>query len=247
MIVGCFLSRFGETDGQGRSRPPAETAVDSWSSAYLCFYRALAGGRSIRQFGHALKNTRDEFDGFFENGRVGWRASGDERPARPLTPDMQRVFDDHAALERGAYWSLVVPHYSSDWLTVVPDETESAEHHHSADGEIVSRSEGGRRVIMSSRVERDARLRAQAIQLHGTQCAVCDFDFGAVYGAWGHGFCEVHHLAPLAEGGEERTTNPLRDLAVLCANCHRMIHRKRGTTLTVEELRLKMATGRRTD
>lgn len=37
-----------------------------------------------------------------------------------------------------------------------------------------------------------------------------------------------------------RKTNPTEDLAVLCANCHRMVHRKRDTALTLDELRSKI-------
>jgi predicted HNH restriction endonuclease len=51
----------------------------------------------------------------------------------------------------------------------------------------------------------------------------CGFDFEAVYGKLGAGFAEVHHLRPLAQmDGPVETT--LGDLAVVCANCHRMIH-----------------------
>ena len=33
---------------------------------------------------------------------------------------------------------------------------------------------------------------------------------------------DVHHLHPLADGGERLTA--LTDVAVLCANCHRLAH-----------------------
>ena len=39
----------------------------------------------------------------------------------------------------------------------------------------------------------------------------------------GESIFEAHHILPLA-AGEERTTK-LGDLALLCANCHRMLHR----------------------
>jgi predicted HNH restriction endonuclease len=52
----------------------------------------------------------------------------------------------------------------------------------------------------------------------------CGFDFGAVYGELGIGFAEVHHLMPLSDLSQPVSTT-LADLAVVCANCHRMIHR----------------------
>ena len=45
------------------------------------------------------------------------------------------------------------------------------------------------------------------------------------YGKLGEGYCEVHHKIPLASFDAKRVTR-LDDLAIVCSNCHRMIHRK---------------------
>ncbi|MES3091908.1 HNH endonuclease [Sphingomonas aerolata] len=58
-------------------------------------------------------------------------------------------------------------------------------------------------------------------------CEVCGFDFEAAYGGLGAGYIEVHHTKPvhmLTPG----TKTKLADLALLCANCHRMMHRKQS-------------------
>jgi 5-methylcytosine-specific restriction protein A len=55
-------------------------------------------------------------------------------------------------------------------------------------------------------------------------CEVCTLDFGQTYGERGDGYIECHHILPMHETGE-RETKP-SDLALLCANCHRMIHTK---------------------
>jgi hypothetical protein len=52
----------------------------------------------------------------------------------------------------------------------------------------------------------------------------CGFDFKARYGAIGDGFAHVHHLKPLADAPPKGMKINLRDLAVVCANCHAMIH-----------------------
>jgi 5-methylcytosine-specific restriction protein A len=58
------------------------------------------------------------------------------------------------------------------------------------------------------------------------QCDVCKFDFRDTYGDLGEGFAECHHTVPLAQLAESQRTR-LQDLAVVCANCHRMIHRSK--------------------
>lgn len=102
-------------------------------------------------------------------------------------------------------------------------------------------TEGRVRTYTSTRAERNPRLRQAAIRIHGYTCAVCGFNFESMYGKWGKRFVEVHHVHPIGElQGQERNVNPATDLVVLCANCHRMIHRRRGVTLTVDELRTKI-------
>jgi len=56
------------------------------------------------------------------------------------------------------------------------------------------------------------------------QCEACDFDFVQKYGELGNGFCEVHHLHALS-ARESNQTTCIEDLAVLCSNCHSIIHR----------------------
>jgi 5-methylcytosine-specific restriction enzyme A len=72
-------------------------------------------------------------------------------------------------------------------------------------------------------------------QTGALRCEVCGFDFALVYGELGFGFAECHHTIPLSDLGEVRTTR-LSDLAIVCANCHRMLHRG-SHILTIEELR----------
>jgi hypothetical protein len=52
----------------------------------------------------------------------------------------------------------------------------------------------------------------------------CGFDFARVYGPLGVGYAQVHHLLPLAQRDSGEPTS-MADLAVVCANCHAMIHR----------------------
>ena len=66
-------------------------------------------------------------------------------------------------------------------------------------------------------------------------CEICGFTFGAAYGPRGVDFIECHHVTPLSEIEIGRKTR-FDDLALVCANCHRIIHAKRPW-LTIEQLR----------
>jgi hypothetical protein len=61
-------------------------------------------------------------------------------------------------------------------------------------------------------------------------CQVCDFDFASTYGRYGEGYIEAHHLTPLAESDDGIITR-ITDLALVCANCHRMLHRSGNVPL----------------
>ena len=83
------------------------------------------------------------------------------------------------------------------------------------------------------------RKKKQVLQQTGKlACEVCGFDFEVPYGSRGTGFAECHHEIPLSELKPGDKTK-LTDLRIVCANCHRMIHRKRPW-LTVADLRSLM-------
>jgi 5-methylcytosine-specific restriction enzyme A len=66
-----------------------------------------------------------------------------------------------------------------------------------------------------------------AKKFHGTRCQACDLSFPERYGVIGDGFIETHHLKAIStlEEGVAVAYNIAADFAVLCSNCHRMIHR----------------------
>ena len=67
------------------------------------------------------------------------------------------------------------------------------------------------------------------------KCEGCNFDFFERYGERGFQFIECHHTKPLSLYDGEMTTKE-EDLALVCANCHRIIHRGKPW-LGIEELK----------
>lgn len=45
-------------------------------------------------------------------------------------------------------------------------------------------------------------------------------------------------IKPISTFTEEQQVDPQTDLITVCANCHRMIHRKPNDILTIEELKI---------
>jgi len=107
------------------------------------------------------------------------------------------------------------------------------------DVKALTAEEGGVLYRRHLRRERDPEIRRKKIadtKRRGlpVACEVCRFDFGRFYGPRGVDYIECHHRIPLHVTGPTRTH--IDDLALLCSNCHRMIHRA-TPWLTVDELR----------
>ena len=103
--------------------------------------------------------------------------------------------------------------------------------------DYIVEKEGQRKQIFTTRYERNSKLRKMAIEIHGLKCMACEFDFEETYGERGKEYIEVHHVVPLSSQEEQVQVNPYTDLITLCANCHRMIHRKKNEILSLDELR----------
>lgn len=89
---------------------------------------------------------------------------------------------------------------------------------------LTSSSVEGKRVwALSKKIERDRRLRRDALELnrssHGGAVACEGCGFTDVQSA----MFDVHHLRPLATGERETRVD---DLVVLCPTCHRWVHAK---------------------
>ncbi|MBA3827951.1 MAG: DUF3578 domain-containing protein [Taibaiella sp.] len=76
------------------------------------------------------------------------------------------------------------------------------------------------------RIERNSNIANKVKQHKGYKCEGCKFTFSSMYGSLGKEFIEAHHLIPISTlnlGNVQ--VNIETDFAVLCSNCHSMIHR----------------------
>lgn len=84
--------------------------------------------------------------------------------------------------------------------------------------------------------ERRSHLATLRKQLDNYICHVCGYDYSKVYGSLGEDFAEAHHIIPLGRDNEQRTTT-IEDLITVCANCHRMLHRMKGKSEDIKNLK----------
>jgi 5-methylcytosine-specific restriction protein A len=125
------------------------------------------------------------------------------------------------------------------------DEEATAETATTDDDDEIAEAMEGRLVTRVHRHrERDRKIVASKKRdvlkrLGRLECEACGFDFAKRYGKRGEGFAECHHTKPLRDL-VEATKITLNDLAIVCANCHRMIHAA-APWLAMEELRAIIA------
>ena len=102
--------------------------------------------------------------------------------------------------------------------------------------EVYPRFENQKLVDAHLQRERSRLLAAECKIRDGYECQVCKLRFTNAYGKLGNDFAEAHHIVPLAKLQGSVTTS-IEDLATVCANCHRMLHRMVGRRDDIKKLR----------
>jgi 5-methylcytosine-specific restriction protein A len=100
-------------------------------------------------------------------------------------------------------------------------------------------AEGKTKTVTYRTYDRSPEARQACIEHYGYLCSVCGFSFEEAFGDLGKSYIEVHHLRQIADVGKEYEINPVTDLRPICANCHRMLHKKRPA-ISIEELKSKI-------
>jgi 5-methylcytosine-specific restriction enzyme A len=115
----------------------------------------------------------------------------------------------------------------------LPEPLEEIDEEDSEEGEISTRTHKNRernQKVVKKKKERFLKENGKLF------CEACEFDFNMTYGSRGDGFIECHHIKHLSDI-DGTTKTKLSDLVLLCANCHRMIHRKKPW-LSMEQLKI---------
>lgn len=211
-----------------------------------------AGWRGIR----ATSESAIELSGLLQRARVHpveGRADDFRSPSsvQRKAEDIRTLHPDYKGVPTrgGSLTAAVVERWLEDPAAgrrdaaVARQLMESGEVLEPATDQESAASEGRLIAAWVRRRERDPAIRRHKLEDvaksgRPRDCEVCGFNFDRVYGAdHAVGYVEVRHVVPLHVSG--LTTTRLDDLVLLCANCHRMLHR--GGVFSPEDLRRELA------
>jgi hypothetical protein len=196
---------------------------------------------------NSVRNWRDEFDGL--NPDPNRKRKGWDRKPTPSRVYMKLQLDPwtyaqlfglaNSILRRSADFSdesvdelfaWAIKGKDSDTQDVV--EAIAGGVLSFSESQDINAVEGGRKLVLHLRVERDPRIAREAVRRHvrdsGPVCKLCVLDFSRRYQMGAGGHClEAHHKLPLSLRLAASLTN-LDDFLVVCPSCHRVIHKVRA-------------------
>lgn len=149
---------------------------------------------------------------------------------KELKNEFERVFptpEGEFTIEQGIDLNHFVFSHSS---VTIMDTTDDDEENEYSEGKEYYRLHR----IRERKPEVVKKAKQAFIKKHGRLfCEACKFDFTKTYGTRGKNFIEGHHKKLISEMKESETTK-VEDIAMLCSNCHRMIHRE--PLISIEQL-----------
>jgi hypothetical protein len=234
MLMGYLASRFDN-----------RFLVGLGFGTFKGFSRHAAERLHVKE--NSVKNWRDEFDGLNpdpDRKRKGW-----DRKPTPSRVYMKMQLDSwtyehllglaNSVLGRSADFTPQTVDELFAWA-VAGTDSDTEEVVRAIEGGVLSFSEsqdinaieGGRKLVVHLRVERDPGIAKEAVRRHvrdfGSVCKVCALDFSRRYQMGAREHClEAHHKLPLSLRLVAARTN-LEDFLVICPSCHRVIHKVRA-------------------
>jgi hypothetical protein len=191
-------------EGTAIDGPAIDLPIENLDTAWPLIFDFIALFPIFRAATHILQGEEDRFQQYAERFWEWERGLNDEEEAKEQQNDMTDSTNELTVID-----------------SLVPSQIEAIE----------SALEGGFKVAIRKHRLREKSLRkkkiAETLRLHNDRlrCEVpgCGFDFFLTYGEVGRNFAHVHHKNPLSDRSSPTETK-LSDLAIVCANCHAMIH-----------------------
>lgn len=197
----------------------------------------LGGGRRDAKWTQIVRNLKSH--NTFENlGYARYERKGNAREGEfVITQEGREFLERH----REELTYLVTTDFAlSDVIPVLRDLQKNPLRRAQGFDENVLIGEGQKGIAQRAVVERSKKLRDIAIEHFAVagriSCRACEFNYNDFYGAKAaKGYIEIHHVKPIRKFEDEDLVKSveaaLGNLMPVCANCHRVIHRERDTSL----------------
>lgn len=233
-----------ETDGPQEGVYVAILFSSDMERVYLCLgqgvYKTmekLGRRKAIEYFNAKAFEIRNNFtfDGFEKDGNIHLADAGlgkDYELSTIFYKEYQRdKLPDNGKLE-GDLKKIII--YYNNYLNSTNVLTAGTQF------EVGSVEEGRKNLKIHYARERNQKIikevKNKVLKEKGAlECSICQFSFLDHYGERGKNFIEGHHIKPIKEMSEGEVTS-VNDIALVCANCHRIIHIK-SPWLTMEEIK----------
>ena len=146
------------------------------------------------------------------------------------------VFLEKAILNTGPTLSRFIFSVSKNMAAVVSAIATEQVVSGIVEDEFVPDAEGKKKIREHVVYERSKKNRAKALELQGTKCVACGFDFNEFDGTdYAQDFILVHHTTSITK--TDGPVDPATGLVPICANCHYMVHKSPTKILSVEEVK----------
>jgi predicted HNH restriction endonuclease len=192
LLIGFYLSKFSSV---AYDKLGYKTMKATYEAASL----------AVGETPNNIKNMRDEFDPYYDNGRVGWYQN------KKLSKTRQTVKDKYESYSEEELFELVKQLFqkaankplftSKDKKEIAPEDRAAIE------GEVAER-----KMLVRKRNKASAD---KCKDRDKYKCRACSFYYKKRV-------VECHHLVPLHISGKTKI-NP-EELITLCPTCHRLAH-----------------------
>jgi hypothetical protein len=191
----------------------------------------VGNGKNIKRWAFQLCRQKEPIPVFVKEGSRAWRYYGHFHVS-DWSEDPKKLREEQINSDRDDITRIISL-----------GRTHRSGRHHS---EVFPLSPSSIQAIENTKMEarvykrgRSRILREKAIEMSGGICAVCGHNFSKIAGGLGRSALQVHHRKQLAASDKPVLTS-IRDLAVVCANCHMMLHSNHGRALTVLQLQSRL-------
>jgi 5-methylcytosine-specific restriction enzyme A len=162
-----------------------------------------------------------------------------------MLADLQEALQLYRQLSRLGGWEAdddILREAEADGITDSSQRTKRNRQHRAIERQ--SELQQAKRYRQHRAIERQSNHSRKVKKALGTRCMGCSLKLSDLYGPVAEGCIDAHHLIPLSSLDDDEVVrfDPKKDFAVLCPNCHRVIHRMEDCS-DMEGLRKLIASG----